>query len=133
MLRFTESLCVQCGLCAATCPEDAIQLAPRIDFAAWAGPARIIKQEEPFCCVKCSKAFGTRSSIEKVITKLQTDHWMFAGSEGESRVRVLMMCEHCRTEEIANAGFDGHKAQESVQRLGREGLENPSGPGDLPL
>ena len=26
MLRFTESFCVQCGLCAATCPEDVITL-----------------------------------------------------------------------------------------------------------
>ncbi|MFX5705323.1 4Fe-4S binding protein, partial [Acinetobacter baumannii] len=28
MLRFTENLCVQCGLCAETCPEDAITLKP---------------------------------------------------------------------------------------------------------
>ncbi|MBM3524197.1 MAG: 4Fe-4S dicluster domain-containing protein, partial [Alphaproteobacteria bacterium] len=48
MLRFAESLCVQCGLCAATCPEKVITLAPRIDFAAWRAPAHLIKEEEPF-------------------------------------------------------------------------------------
>ena len=32
-LRFVEKNCVQCGLCANTCPEDAITLAPRMSFA----------------------------------------------------------------------------------------------------
>jgi ferredoxin len=132
MLRFTESLCVQCGLCAATCPEDAIQLVPRIDFAAWRAPARIIKQEEPFCCVKCGNAFGTRSSIERVITKLQAHHWMFSGVEGESRVRILMMCDHCRSEEIANAGFDAHKVQNDLRRPDGDRIEKQSGLGELP-
>ena len=38
MLRFTESLCVQCGLCEATCPENVITLEPRLDFKAWNAP-----------------------------------------------------------------------------------------------
>ena len=29
-LRFIERNCVQCGLCAATCPENAIRLVPRL-------------------------------------------------------------------------------------------------------
>ena len=108
MLRFTESLCVQCGLCAATCPEDVITLKPQIDFAAWQAPPRVIKEEEPFHCVECGKAFGTRSSVERVIDKLQNRHWMFSGNAGQSRVRVLMMCEDCRVQAVVNESFDPH-------------------------
>ena len=107
MLRFTESACVQCGLCAATCPEDAIAIEPRIDLAAWAAPKRVLKEEEPFCCTECGKAFGTGSSIRRVMEKLE-GHWMFSGAEGASRRRLLTMCDDCRTKEVVIAGFDPH-------------------------
>ncbi|MEA2841775.1 MAG: hypothetical protein QOF41_3105 [Methylobacteriaceae bacterium] len=110
MLRFMESLCVQCGLCAATCPEDVITLKPQIDFVAWKAPARIVKEEEPFDCVECGKPFGTRASIERVIEKLENRHWMFSGSAGQSRTRVLMMCEDCRVEVVVKESFDPHSA-----------------------
>jgi len=105
MLRFTESACVQCGICAATCPEDAITLTPQADFAAWENPRRLLKQEEPFCCTACGKAFGTRSSIARVQEKLQ-DHWMFAGDEGATRRALLTMCDDCRTKQVVADGFD---------------------------
>jgi len=111
MLRFTESLCVQCGLCAATCPEDAILgLKPQIDFAAWDAPKRVLKEEEPFHCVACAKPFGTKSAIEGVVKKLSDKHWMFSGNTGQARVRVLMMCEDCRVEAVMNESFDPHSA-----------------------
>jgi ferredoxin len=110
MLRFAESLCVQCGLCAATCPENVITLKPQIDFIAWKASPRIVKEEEPFHCVECDKPFGTRSSIERVIEKLKNHHWMFAGSAGQSRARVLMMCEDCRVQAVVNESFDPHSA-----------------------
>lgn len=109
MLRFTESACVQCGLCAATCPESAITLAPRIDFAAWEAPKRPLKEEQPFACTACGKPFGTRSSIERVQSRL-AGHWMFAGPEGAARARILTMCEDCRVEAVINEGFDPHDA-----------------------
>jgi ferredoxin len=109
MLRFTESLCVQCGLCAATCPEDAILgLKPRLDFMALDEPKRVLKEEEPFHCVVCAKAFGTEGAIEAVVKKLADRHWMFSGAAGQERVRVLMMCEDCRVEAAVNASFDPH-------------------------
>lgn len=105
MLRFTESACVQCGICAATCPESAITLTPQADFAAWENPRRLLKQEEPFCCTACGKAFGTRSSIARVQEKLK-DHWMFSGETGSSRLALLTMCDDCRTRQVVADGFD---------------------------
>ena len=55
VLRFVEDACVQCGLCQATCPENVITQRPQIDFDAARAPARILKEEEPFCCIRCSK------------------------------------------------------------------------------
>lgn len=107
-LRFTESLCVQCGLCAATCPEKVITLEPRIDFPAWSELRRIIKEEEPFHCIACAKPFGTKSTIERIVAKLEGKHWMFAGEQGRERTRVLMMCEDCRVEVVVNESFDPH-------------------------
>ncbi|UIJ73187.1 4Fe-4S dicluster domain-containing protein [Aurantimonas sp. HBX-1] len=105
MLRFLESACVQCGLCEATCPEDVITLRPQLDFAAWASPRRTLKEEEPFCCISCAKPFGTRSTIERVIAKLEGSHWMFSG-ENARRLDAIRMCEDCRVEAVLNEGID---------------------------
>jgi ferredoxin len=107
MLRFTESACVQCGICAATCPEQAISIAPQIDFDAWSQPKRVLKEEEPFCCTSCGKAFGTGASIRRVMERL-SGHWMFSGPDGAERARLLTMCDDCRTREVVIAGFDPH-------------------------
>lgn len=93
-LRFSEDACVQCGLCAATCPEKVIALEPQIDFRAAVTASRVIKQEEPFHCIRCAKPFGTRSTIERVIAKLEGRHWMFQGSA--QRLDMIRMCEDCR-------------------------------------
>jgi ferredoxin len=110
MLRFTESLCVQCGLCAATCPEDVIALKPQLDFAAWDSPRRVLKEEEPFHCISCAKPFGTKSTVERVMAKLGDRHWMFSGHAGQERLRILQMCEDCRVEAVVNESFDPHGA-----------------------
>ena len=67
MLRFVEDACVQCGLCRSTCPEQVIRLEPRLDFTPAARMPRVIKEEEPAQCTRCGKAFGTRSSIERIV------------------------------------------------------------------
>lgn len=105
MLRFAESACVQCGLCEATCPESVITLKPQLDFEAWSKPSRLVKEEEPFCCIRCAKPFGTRSTIEKVIAKLEGSHWMFVG-ENARRLDAIRMCEDCRVEAVLNEGID---------------------------
>ena len=86
-LRFSEDACVQCGLCKATCPEKVITLTPQLDFRAATASARVLKQEEPFRCIRCDKPFGTRSTIERVIAKLEGKHWMFQGKAGTDSAR----------------------------------------------
>lgn len=109
MLTFAEDRCVQCGLCAATCPEKVITLEPRIDFAAWAAPPVTKKEEEPFHCIACGKPFGTRSTIERIVSRLEGRHWMFSG-EHARRISVIKMCEDCRVEAVVNESFDPHGA-----------------------
>jgi ferredoxin len=109
MLRFTENLCVQCGLCEATCPENVITLEPRLDFGAWNAPLSVLKEEEPFNCIACGKPFGTKSSIDRVLAKLGDKHWMFQGANAK-RLDVIKMCADCRVEAVVNEGFDPHTA-----------------------
>jgi ferredoxin len=107
-LRFLEDACVQCGLCAATCPEKVITLEPRLNFAEEAARDAVVKAEEPALCTRCSKPFGTNSSIERVKTKLAA-HWMFADP---SRRAVFEMCEDCRAIEATLGGIDPYAGPE---------------------
>jgi ferredoxin len=108
MLRFAEDACVQCGLCAATCPEKVITLRPQLDFRAATATARLLKEEEPFHCIRCGKPFGVKSTIERVTAKLAGKHWMFQGSA--QRLDVIKMCEDCRVAAISEQEFDPYGA-----------------------
>jgi len=108
MLRFTEDACVQCGLCKATCPEKVMSLVPRLDFHAGAASARVLKQEEPFHCIRCGKPFGVKSTIERVAAKLAGQHWMYKDSA--NRIDIVKMCEDCRVTSVTNEGFDPYGA-----------------------
>jgi ferredoxin len=104
LLRFAEDACVQCGLCKATCPEKVISLKPQLDFRAFAAPARVLKEEEPFCCIRCGKPFGVKSSVERVAAKLEGKHWMFQNSA--KRLDVIKMCSDCRVIAMTEENFD---------------------------
>ena len=56
----------------------------------------MVNEEAPALCLKCSKPFGTQSSVDKVKAKLAV-HWMFSG-ENAKRADLLMMCDDCRVE-----------------------------------
>ncbi len=114
MLRFVEDACVQCGLCQATCPEKVITLKPQIDFRAARASARVLKEEEPFCCIRCSKPFGVKSTIERVVAKLEAKHWMYPGSS--RRLDIIRMCDNCRVAAVAEEGFDPYGAQSQTVR-----------------
>jgi ferredoxin len=104
MLRFAEDACVQCGLCKATCPEKVITLQPQIDFRAATASSRVIKQEEPFLCIRCEKPFGVKSTVERVTAKLEGKHWMYKDSK--SRLDLVKMCADCRVQIVADENFD---------------------------
>ena len=84
MLRFAEDACVQCGLCKATCPEKVISPAPQLDFRAATAAARVLKEEEPFDCIRCGKPFGVKSTIERVSPSSKGKHWMFKARRSAS-------------------------------------------------
>jgi len=113
-LRFAEDACVQCGLCKATCPEKVISLTPQIDFRAATADARIIKQEEPYNCISCGKPFGVRSTVERVLAKLEGKHWMYKDSA--QRLNVIRMCEDCRVAAMTETDFDPYGAPRANPR-----------------
>jgi ferredoxin len=106
MLGFVEDACVQCGLCQATCPEKVITLKPQLDFRAVTASARVLKDEEPFCCIRCGKPFGVKGTIERVTAKLRATHWMYQGSP--RRLDLIKMCDDCRVTVVLEDGFDPH-------------------------
>lgn len=98
-LSFIEENCVQCGLCARSCPENAIAPSPRYLYDREArGKVRVLHAEEPFLCVRCGKAFATRSTIERITARLR-QHPMFQGEA----LRRIQMCEDCRVKDMLEA------------------------------
>ena len=103
VLRFSEDACVQCGLCKATCPEKVITLTPQLDFRTATATARVLKEEQPFCCIRCGKPFGVKSTIERVAAKLEGKHWMF--KDAAKRLDVIKMCDDCRVVVVTEQDF----------------------------
>lgn len=99
-LKFVEENCVQCGLCATACPEDAIQLSSRYLYdPSQRRAARILNEEAPFHCVSCGKPFATQKMIDTMTEKLK-GHWMFQSGDALRRVQ---MCGDCRVREMFKA------------------------------
>ena len=94
-LRFIEKNCVQCGLCAKTCPEQAITLVPQLRLTPQRKEAVVLNEMQPYACIRCGKPFGTLKAIEAMLGKL-AGHSMF---QGEALER-LKMCGDCRVIDI---------------------------------
>ena len=101
-LNFVERACVQCGLCVSTCPEKVIKLRPRLDFTGTARNPRVIKEEEPFACIRCGTPFATKSMIEKVSERMSA-HAMYPNPQALQR---LQMCADCRVIDMAETQTD---------------------------
>ena len=91
-LNFIERNCVQCGLCENTCPENAITLVPRLLLTEARKQTVVLNESEPFNCVSCGKALGTKVMIDNMLGKL-AGHSMF---QSESSLHRLRMCADCR-------------------------------------
>ena len=87
-----DDACLQCGLCAHICPEDAITYAPRLDLSPQALEQVVLNEEEPFACIECGTLFGVKSTVERVMDKL-AGHSMFA--QGDA-LKMIQMCDDCR-------------------------------------
>ena len=92
-LRFKEDACLQCGICSSTCPENAISLVPQLDLSSAALTDRVVHEEEPYPCIECGKPFGVKSTIERIVEKLEGKHSMFTNSDN---ARLIRMCDDCR-------------------------------------
>ena len=97
-LKFIEKNCVQCGLCATTCPENAITLQSRLLLTAQRKEARVLNESQPYQCIRCAKPFGTLKAIEVMLGKL-AGHAMFQGAAADR----LRMCGDCRVIDIYSA------------------------------
>ena len=103
-LRFIEAACVQCGLCRSTCPENVITLEPRLNLTSDAMTATVLREEDPFECIRCGKEFGTKSSIEHIISVLAGKHAMFSD---QASADLIKMCDDCRVlEQMENPRAD---------------------------
>jgi ferredoxin len=96
-LSFLERNCLQCGLCANTCPEQAISLTPRL-LVQDRRHERLLKEAEVFCCTSCGKPMGAAPTVLNMISKL-SGHSMFATPEALARLR---MCGDCRVIDLIN-------------------------------
>lgn len=94
-LSFREADCIQCGLCQASCPEDAIRLAPGFLASGERERRRVLKEEPAFACIRCGTPFATASTIASIKRKLAA-HPYFAGEAA----RRLEMCEDCRVRDV---------------------------------
>ena len=92
-LTFKEDACLQCGICVSTCPETAITLVPQFDLSDDALRQKVVHEEEPYDCIECGKPFGVRSTIERIVEKLEGKHSMFTNSDN---TRLIRMCDDCR-------------------------------------
>ena len=93
-LRFIEKNCVQCGLCADTCPENAITLVPRLSLLDSRKQAVVLNETQPFHCIRCDKPFGTLKMVEGMLARL-AGHPAFAGHLDRMR-----MCGDCRVADM---------------------------------
>ena len=111
-LRFIEKNCVQCGLCADTCPEDAIRLVPRLSFRATRKEPVVLSETQPFYCIRCHKPFGTLRMVESMLARL-AGHPAFAGHLDRMR-----MCGDCRVIDMMTPGDEQtvHQAHELRRR-----------------
>jgi len=92
-LIFQELNCVQCGICARGCPEQAITLESRLVTDPEKRLASTtLNEEQPFHCITCGKPFAPQAVINTMLEKLQ-GHWMYQSERSRQR---LKMCDDCR-------------------------------------
>ena len=108
-LSFLERNCVQCGLCVHTCPEQAVQLQPRL-LLKDRRQERVLREAEIFCCASCGKPMGAKPVIDSMLARL-AGHSMFTTPQALARLRL---CADCRVVDLINHE-DSLKASEMTE------------------
>jgi ferredoxin len=100
-LSFIEANCVQCGLCEAGCPEDAITLQPRFvaDVAA-RNAARVLHEDELARCTSCGTPFIAASLLAASLARMRD----FPGLASSGGIERLKLCPACRQRESLTPG-----------------------------
>lgn len=94
-LQLKEVACVNCGLCAAVCPEKAITLKPELSLDRRVFDWQVVVRDELVPCTKCDKPFINRkalAALEAKILSIPSLVDVFAGT----RRNLLRMCPDCR-------------------------------------
>jgi len=95
VLSFKESLCIQCDLCRAGCPEKAITLQPRFLTDALRREAlRELASDQLVPCSRCGTPYIGRRKLE-VSVALMREH----AQDMPGGIDSLRMCPSCRQHE----------------------------------
>ena len=54
---------------------------------------KTLHSEEPFECIACKRPFGVKSTINRIVSKLENNHWMYQDSK---KLDLVKMCDDCR-------------------------------------
>lgn len=94
VLRFTESQCVQCGLCERGCPEKSITLSPRlVPGRAARESSRVLNQDTPHQCPECGAPFISKALLAKSLQIVRTQNVL-----DEHELTLLNRCPSCRAQ-----------------------------------
>lgn len=94
-LMFKESLCIQCDLCRAGCPERAIELQPRFLPDAGARDAACeLASDRPAACIRCGMPFIGRRRLALSLALMEEHASDILGGSAS-----LRMCPSCRQRE----------------------------------
>ncbi|MDP3512931.1 MAG: 4Fe-4S dicluster domain-containing protein [Sulfuritalea sp.] len=92
LLLFKESLCIQCDLCRAGCPEQAIALQPRfLPSPAARNAARELASDQLAACSSCGTPFIGRRKLALSLA-LMREH----AKDMPGGIDSLRMCPACR-------------------------------------
>jgi ferredoxin len=95
-LLFQESACVQCGLCVKACPEDALNLIPRIAPTLFSNFGSVVlHQDDQVKCTDCGTPFISRRQLASSLERLKDHPIMFDGGR-----EALMTCPACRQQRM---------------------------------
>ncbi|AOW80743.1 iron-sulfur binding protein, ferredoxin-like protein [Halodesulfurarchaeum formicicum] len=96
-LHFDPEACVGCGHCETACPEDVIDVSPRVPLENGAVPERdVVVEKEMVECRVCGEPFASRAGIEEMEAQLD---------EAALEALDLEVCPDCRSQRAAETEF----------------------------